>query len=347
MKDRIVVIGASLNGIDALRRLAAALPGDFPAPVLVTQHVGSHGPGFLPEILSAAGPLPAVHPHTTDALVPGRIDVAPPDRHLLVQRGRVVLSHGPHENFTRPAVDPLFRSAALAYGAAVIGVVLTGQLDDGTAGLLAIKDRHGTTIVQDPEEATAPSMPRSALRHVQVDHRLRIADIARLLVELARDDPSDPPPEGDDGLLAIENRIASGIFNVEDWWGLEQRSVVSGLNCPHCRSALYEIRDSRVLRFRCRSGHAYSAHSLLSAQADGHELQLSTLFGLAIEEATLARPMSGLSESLEDATIGAHLRSRIEMLRCEPPGIARCVTSERQISRSARRDAVSALRHFR
>jgi two-component system chemotaxis response regulator CheB len=157
MKGRIVVIGASLSGIDALCRTVKHLPHNFSAPIFVVQHVASHSPGLLPQILSAAGPLPAVHPTNLQPIEPGRIYVAPPDRHMLVKDGVVHLSHGPKENLARPAIDPLFRSAALAYRERVIGVILTGQLNDGTAGLLAVKDRGGTAIVQEPAEATAQS----------------------------------------------------------------------------------------------------------------------------------------------------------------------------------------------
>lgn len=171
MGNRIVVIGASLSGIDALSTLIEALPADFPAPIFITQHVASHSPGMLPQILSGAGKLCATHPKSPELFENGHIYVAPPDRHMLIAKGYVRLSHGPQENLARPAIDPLFRSAALAYGPAVIGVVLTGQLDDGTAGLLAIKDHGGTTMVQEPNEATARSMPLSALRHVPIDYR--------------------------------------------------------------------------------------------------------------------------------------------------------------------------------
>lgn len=291
MKDRIIVIGASLSGIDTLIHLVRLLPKTLAAPVLITQHVASHSPGMLPHFLSEAGPLTAQHPSSPQLLERGVIYVAPPDRHMMVQDHYVRLSHGPQENMARPAIDPLFRSAAIAYGPAAIGVVLTGQLDDGTAGLLAIKDRGGTTIVQDPSEAPASSMPLSALAHVQVDYTCKIADMAPLLTRLAADDPDDAQPELD-RLMEIENRIADGVFNVDDWWVLEQMSEPSGLNCPTCRSALYELKDKRVLRFRCRSGHAFSALSLLSGQAEERESQMSSLFGSLIEEATLAKRLA-------------------------------------------------------
>jgi two-component system chemotaxis response regulator CheB len=288
-KGRIFVVGASLSGIDALCELVSKLPAGFPAPILIAQHVAPHSPGMLPRLLSKAGPLPAVHPKDGMRLERGRIYVAPPDRHMLIENGQVRLSHGPQENLARPAIDPLFRSAAVNYGPVVVGVVLTGQLNDGTSGLLAIKDRGGFTIAQDPAEATCPGMPLSAIRHMKVDKICTLDEMARLLVDLAND---DPPPETEQSLqtlMQIENRIAEGIFKVHDWWALEQMSIPSGLNCPVCRSALYELKDQRVLRYRCRSGHAFSAQSLLSGQADARESFLSMLFGALIEEASLAK----------------------------------------------------------
>lgn len=317
MKGRLFVIGASLSGIDTLTRLIAQLPADFPAPIFIAQHVASHSPGMLPEILSKAGRLPALHPKSGELIEPGRIYVAPPDRHMLVQRGYVRLSHGPHENLARPAVDPLFRSAAAAYGPAVVGVVLTGQLNDGTAGLLAIKDRGGIAIVQHPSEATAKSMPRSALAHVSVDHSLKVTEMGALLVDLANDDPPSIGPEGLDKLIEIENRIAEGVFNVDDWWGFEQMSEPSGLNCPNCRSALYEVRDQRFLRFRCRSGHAFSAESLFSGQADARETQLSSLFGSLIEEVTLAKRLLETPVYKESPDLAAGLRGRVDAMERE------------------------------
>ncbi len=313
MNGRIFVIGASLSGIDALCELVSRLPAGFPAPIFVVQHVASHSPGMLPYLLSKAGPLPAVHPQEGALFEPGTIYVAPPDRHMLVRNGYIHLSHGPHENLSRPAIDPLFRSAAVRYGPAVVGVVLTGQLNDGTSGLLAIKDRGGFTIVQDPREATARSMPLSAIRHTKVDKVCTLEEMAQLFVMLAND---DPPAETDplQNLMEIENRIAEGIFNVEDWWALEQMSVPSGLNCPGCRSAIYELNDHRVLRYRCRSGHAFSAQSLLSGQADAREAQLSSLFGVLIEEATLAKRLRTEPFFAEDAFTSESLKGRVDEL---------------------------------
>ena len=162
----IVVIGASAGGIEALSALLALLPADFPAAILVVVHISADSPGVLPSILARAGVLPVETAKDGVAILPGRVYVAPPDRHLLLEPGSIRVTRGPKENRFRPAIDPLFRSAAQAYGEQVIGVVLSGSLDDGTAGLWAIKDRGGLAIVQEPSEAAYPSMPLSALQYV-------------------------------------------------------------------------------------------------------------------------------------------------------------------------------------
>jgi two-component system chemotaxis response regulator CheB len=291
MVQRIIAIGASLSGVAALTQLVRSLPSGLPAAVLIAQHVASHSPGFLPQILSSAGHLPAVHPADGEKVAEGQIYVAPPDRHMLMADGSIRLSHGPKENLARPAIDPLFRSVALAYGNRAIGVILTGQLDDGTAGLLAIKDCGGIAVVQEPHEATAPSMPLSALRHIPVDYRCRLEEMGPLLTRLvATSAPADPT--GPETLLAIEGRIAAGDFRLDDWWELERMSAPAGLNCPDCRSAVYEMNDKRVLRFRCRSGHAFSAESLASGQSEARYNLLSSLFGALIEETTLLKRLA-------------------------------------------------------
>src|SRR5262245_61050072 len=187
MPDRdIFVVGASAGGVAALQRLAAGLPEDFPGTLFVVLHLSPHSEGGVPEILSRAGPLPAANARNGEEIRRGRIYMAPPDRHLLLtSSGRIRLGHGPKENRFRPAVDPLFRSAALAYGPCATGIVLSGGLDDGTAGLCAIKQAGGITIVQDPDDAEVSSMPQSALRHVKVDHCLGVDAIAGLLPRVA------------------------------------------------------------------------------------------------------------------------------------------------------------------
>src|ERR1044071_4313423 len=183
-KRDIIVIGASSGGIEALRVLVGDLPKDFAASIFIVVHMGPGSPGILHQILNRAGNVKAIDPSDGQEIQPGRIYVAPPDRHLILARGKICLTRGPKENRFRPAVDPLFRSAAQVYGPRVIGVILSGGLDDGTAGLWTLKRLGGMAIVQDPLEALAPSMPASAMRQVKVDYCLAIAEIAPQLVHL-------------------------------------------------------------------------------------------------------------------------------------------------------------------
>src|SRR2546421_6158345 len=184
----IIVIGASAGGVEALVKLAGQLPADLPASIFIVLHIPAQSPSLLPDILSRSGRLEAVHPQNGESIAPGRIYIAPPDHHLIVTRGHVRVIHGPKENRHRPAIDPLFRSAALAYGPQVIGVVLTGSLDDGTAGLIAVKQRGGLAVVQDPDDAYCGDMPRSALRYVKApDYVLPVDQIAPKLIELTKE----------------------------------------------------------------------------------------------------------------------------------------------------------------
>jgi two-component system, chemotaxis family, protein-glutamate methylesterase/glutaminase len=266
---RLVVVGASSGGIEALRTLAAGLPEDFPAPICVVVHTSPESPGVLDVILQRAGPLPAEAPVTGDQLREGRIYVAPPDHHLLVEPGALRLSRGPTENRFRPAIDPLFRSAAQVYGPSVIGVILSGNLDDGVAGLRTIKQLGGLAVVQDPADALFPSMPQNALQHVDVDHRAPVAELGALLTRLVRA-PHEPvsrhvvPKE-----VEIEVNIANEHNAVAA--GIEDIGEPSSFACPECHGVLLRLKRTDPVRFRCHTGHAYSAESLLAAVNEGIE----------------------------------------------------------------------------
>jgi len=256
-------VGASAGGVRALQILAAQLPADFPAPVLAVQHVGSH-PSVLPSLLTRAGPLPAIHATDGEPIQPGKILVAPPDYHMVVHDGTVRLARGPKENHARPAIDPLFRSAALTFGQGVIGVVLTGRLDDGTAGLQAIKRSGGTAVVQDPTEAEAPSMPLSAQRYVKVDHSVGLLGMGGLLASLA----AKPVPSAAAASAKSdkhEHAIALGKGPFMEH--LEAIGKPSTYSCPDCQGTLWEIYDTQPQRFRCHTGHAYTLRSLQHTQA--------------------------------------------------------------------------------
>src|SRR5689334_21556883 len=180
----IIVIGASAGGISTLSELVKLLPEDLDAAVFVVVHIPRHSSNLLPRILSRKGVLPASSPVEGEKIERGRIYVAPPDQHMLIKPGRIRLVHGPRENGSRPAIDPLFRTAARVYGQRVVGVVLSGTLDDGTAGLIAIKRRGGIAIAQDPDEALYAGMPTSAIEHHTVDYVLPVSEIASTLIAL-------------------------------------------------------------------------------------------------------------------------------------------------------------------
>ena len=283
----IVAIGASAGGVEALVQLVSRLPRDLPAAVFVVLHIPAHTASRLPRILERNGSLPALHPRHGDPIEHGRIYVAPPDQHLLVEQGRIVLAHGPRENGHRPAVDPLFRTAARAYGPRVVGVVVSGMLDDGTAGLAAIKLRGGTAVVQDPEEALFSGMPRSAIENVAVDHCLSLAEIGPLLARLARE------PVSEEGAGAVPEKMDYEADIVElspaRVHGDERPGTPSGYACPECNGGLLELRDGELSRYRCRVGHAYSSDSLLAAQSQSLEAALWTALRALEEKSALAR----------------------------------------------------------
>ena len=256
---QLVVIGASAGGVRALSALVERLPPDFPAPVLVVLHIGAQR-SLLPEILDRAGPLPAQHAGQGERIQPGRIYIAPPDRHLLVFDDTLHLSHGAKQHHTRPAIDPLFLSAALAHASHAIGVLLTGRLDDGTAGLQAIKACGGTAVVQDPADAEVPDMPASALRHVEVDHCLPLARMPQLLTSLASRPIEDiairPPPP----LLVHEQAVF--LAKGDPMEHLVQMGHPSSYACPECHGGLWEVSGASPRRFRCHTGHAFSVRTL-------------------------------------------------------------------------------------
>jgi two-component system chemotaxis response regulator CheB len=295
----IIVIGASVGGIEALRTIAGGLPKDFPASVFVVLHLAPESPGVLADILDRAGPLPSANALDKERIQHGRIYIAPPDQHLIIEPNRVRVTRGPKENRFRPAVDPLFRSAAQVYGPRVIGVILTGFLDDGTAGLRAVKQLGGTCVVQDPHDALAPSMPASAMRQVKVDYCLSIEKIAPLLVRLtnmpvAEEGANEVPEEMD-----IEVRIAKEDTALEA--GVLKLGEPSNYACPECHGVLLQLKDKGYPRFRCHTGHAYSVDSLLSEITENVEDSLWNAIR-AIEESALL--MKHLAEHLSDGDNG-------------------------------------------
>ncbi len=287
----IIVVGASAGGVETLTTLVRGLPPDLPAAMFVVLHFPAHATSLLPAILSRAGALPARHAEDGEEIVNGRIYIAPPDRHLLVERGVVRVVSGPHENGHRPAVDPLFRSAARAYARRVVGVVLSGTLDDGTAGLQAIKTCGGVAVVQDPADALFSGMPLNAIENVAVDQVLPVAAIAPYLARLTRDTtPQDGPAPTRGTGLTIDVRLEEmdmAVLNSDDRPG-----DPSPFGCPECGGVLCESREGELVRYRCRVGHAYGSDSLLAAQSDGAEDALWSALRALEESESLARRLA-------------------------------------------------------
>jgi len=287
----IIVVGASAGGVEALMAFVAGLAPDFSGAVFVVLHIPANSPSNLAAILARAGPLPAKEAEDQEPIQGGRIYTASPDRHLLLTPNQVRVATGPRENRCRPAVDPLFRTAALAFGPRVVGIVLSGTLNDGTAGLLAIKRSGGVTLVQDPDTALFPSMPQSARTYVQIDGCLSIPQLAIRVNGLAHT-PISPAPEvipmrAD---LEFEANVAGLDPTVLEQ---EQRpGVLTALTCPECRGPLWEVHDDALVRFRCRVGHAFTAETMVEEQAASVEDTLWMAFNSLTERAQLLEQLA-------------------------------------------------------
>ena len=288
----MVVIGASAGGVDALIQLVRVLPADFPAPVCIVLHIPADSPSLMAHILNREGRLQTKTAEDGDRYKPGHIYVAPPDRHLVIGRhGTLHADRGPRENRHRPAVDPLFRSAALAFGPRAIGVILSGTLDDGTAGLLALKRYGGIAVVQDPKDALYPGMPQSAIAHVEVDYIAPLGEIGPLLTRLVAEPAPPAPAHLDiDRNLSLETRVAE--LDEASLRSDERPGDPSPYSCPDCGGVLWEIADGEYARYRCRVGHAFSPEAMLSAQDDVLETALWTAMKTLEESARLSQRLA-------------------------------------------------------
>ncbi|HET9654398.1 MAG TPA: chemotaxis protein CheB [Kineosporiaceae bacterium] len=308
----LVVVGASAGGVEVLRSLVAPLPADLPATLLVVLHLPEGGHSALPQILARAGRLQARHPADNDRLRPGQILVAPPNHHLVVRDGIVRLSHGPTENGHRPAIDPLFRTAARWHGPRVIGVILSGTLDDGTAGQLAVAARGGVTVVQDPADAVYPGMPRSVLEHVRVDHVVSAGGLGSLLDRLCREE-FDGHGAGSAPPTMREEREEAAVVEIGHSQSPDPPGVPVGLGCPECGGALFELRDEALIRYRCRVGHAWSPETLLAEQSAGLESALWVAVRTLDDRSALCRRAADAArERGHDYVAGRYDRQRAE-----------------------------------
>ncbi|MCR6628601.1 MAG: chemotaxis protein CheB [Magnetospirillum sp.] len=284
--ERLIVVGGSAGAVPVLQRVIETLPGDFPAAVLAVIHLSPTEPSGLAAALARITGRDVRFARNGQTLAPGTILLAPPNFHLLVKDGAVALSRGPKENLARPAIDPLFRTAAVSWGARTIGVVLSGRLDDGTAGLRAIKRAGGLAVVQDPAEAEAADMPQSALGFCDVDHVTESTQMASLLDRLVKQPPprANQPPPGQ----VLESAMESGLSSMEGEDRIGERSV---LTCPECGGTLWRIPDGDMLRYRCHTGHALTADSMSEAYGSAVEKALWSAVRTHRERVGLARDM--------------------------------------------------------
>jgi two-component system chemotaxis response regulator CheB len=301
-----IVIGGSSGGLSALQQVVRGLPSDLPAAVFIVVHMGMRS--HLADVLGRHSALPLAPAETGAPIRPGTITVAQPGVHLLIHDDHVLLRRGPRENLARPALDPLFRTAACSRGGRVVGVVLSGSLNDGTAGLSAIKRCGGLAVVQDPADAAVPAMPLSALRHVNVDYTVPAAQIGATLVQLAAQPAAITPEIPLD--LRLEAMIATqeiASMELEDKLG-----KLSPFTCPECNGALWEVGDDTMLRFRCHVGHAFTAETILSARSADVDKMIETLLRSHVERAALARRLADKERGLKNTSLATQFEARAQ-----------------------------------
>lgn len=308
---KVVACGASAGGVEALSGLFQFIPTDLPAAFFVVLHIPAHSHSELDHVLRRVTGMPVIVPEDGALIEPSTVYVATSDRHLMVDGGRIRVTRGPKESRMRPAIDVLFRSAASAFGNRAIGVLLSGTLDDGTAGLWAIKDKGGLTFVQDPQEAIFDSMPQSAIDNVQVDF---VGSLAQLAMKIQSSmTPAQHEERSSSGRHAIENLIAAEGNGLKA--GVMKLGLVSKYTCPDCHGVLVQIEEGRIVRFRCHTGHAYSLQTLLAEVKESIDTGLWTTLRAIEEHVMLLKQAAGLAEDAdrqEDAQQFWHLAEEAE-----------------------------------
>jgi two-component system chemotaxis response regulator CheB len=287
----LVVVGASAGGVEALTTLASGLPDDLEAAVCAVLHLPASAESRLAEIISRAGPLPAVQARGGERLLRGRIYVAPPDRHLTIRGEHVLVTRGAHENGVRPSIDVLFRSAALAYGRSSVAVVLSGTRDDGVAGASAVGGRGGCVFVQDPDDSLFSALPMHTVVRDHPDRVLPLAELAGAITSaVARLSTEVPMRENGDEDMTLETEYAA--LDAEMLGRDSPPGQSSVYSCPECGGVLWELDDAELLRFRCRVGHAYSADGAVDAQGESVETALWTALRALQERAQLSERLA-------------------------------------------------------
>ncbi|MEA5450756.1 chemotaxis protein CheB [Leptolyngbya sp. CCNP1308] len=303
----IIVVGASAGGMQATANLSAQFPKDFPAAIFIVNHMGADNNGdVLAKVFNESGGLTCEQAHDEQPFQSGHIYLAPPDQHMLLVEGKILVTKGARENRYRPAIDPLFRSAAVAYGNRVIGIILTGYLDDGTSGMMAIKQCGGVCIVQDPLDAAYPDMPQSVIANVGADYCLPVAEMGMLLSDLVRRKlPRRKQPPKD---IVIEAEIAQRVLS--DLPAVKAIGEQVPFNCPDCGGVLWQI-EGDFLRYRCHTGHAFTSAVLLAQQTAKIEETLWVALRMFEERQNLIATMgqshgsssSSVSQRVQDSQI--------------------------------------------
>jgi two-component system chemotaxis response regulator CheB len=302
----LIAIGTSAGGVEALLKLVAKLKPDIPATILVTIHLSAQFRSELDRLLSRAGPLPAHFAAHGERYRRGTIYLAPPDRHLLIEGGRIYLGSGARENNVRPAIDAMLRSVAVCCGSRAIGVVLTGTLDDGASGLWAIHQCGGLTVVQDPEDAAFSDMPQNALVMVKPDHLVALHDLPALLGKLVRE-PSGPPMQVPDNIAFEVNIAKGGNGTMDDMDRLGHRSLLA---CPDCHGVMWEIEEGDLVRYRCHVGHSYTADVMSVALDENLRRALASAVRALEERVSLTTKLQHDAERRQHRLVATNWASR-------------------------------------
>ena len=305
----IVVMGASAGGLEVVAQIVEHLSATLSAALFVVIHTGPDTPGILPQILMRRSEWPARHARDGERIQHGVIYCAPPDHHLLLQDGHVQVLHGPKENGFRPAIDPLFRSAAAAYSTRVVGVILSGALDDGVHGLMRIKQRGGVAIVQNPEDAIVDALPLAAIKYVEIDHIAGAKQIAALLERLAHEPaPEEIAPMDEDEV--IEATVADGVHHILN--SATPGRAPSAFTCPDCGGSLWEMKNGKLVRYRCHVGHVYTADSLVMEKDAALENVLWTALRAMEESVALRHRMAKRAREGKISSVAENFERRAE-----------------------------------
>jgi two-component system, chemotaxis family, protein-glutamate methylesterase/glutaminase len=331
-KRNIVVIGASSGGFEAIKKLISQLPANLDASIFIVWHIAPAMRGVLPEVINRLGTLPAAHGVDGERIETARVYVARPDHHLLIEDGILRVTKGPRENRFRPAIDPLFRSAAVSYNNRVIGIVLSGALDDGSAGLWAIKQAGGLAVVQDPQDAEVPSMPEAAMRAVQADHILPVDEMGALVTRLVQEVVERETPASTNGEPKTEKEIKVAMDEDRTNYNLQELGELSIYTCPECHGVLTSIREGKLVRFRCHTGHAFSADTLLAAISEQIEDNLWSAIRIVQENVFLLNHMGDHFAEHNQPKVAALYFKKAKEARQRAEYLKNLVTTQEQMS---------------